>query len=62
MLQKTGDAEEVLITWAIVGAPGSMFWVDWRAVAFNSILVYGALADLLPALIRAYRKYSRPPE
>ena len=59
---KDGDAEEILITSAIVGFPGSMVWVDWRAVAFNAVVVYGTFACLLPALNRAYRKYSRPPE
>ncbi len=60
--EKTGDAEELTATWIVFGFPGWLFGGKWRAIAINAVLVYVALAYLVPALIRSYRKYSRPPE
>jgi hypothetical protein len=60
--EKTGDAEELTATWIVFGFPGWLFGGKWRAIAFNVGLVYCIFAYLIPALIRSYRKYSRPPE
>lgn len=65
LLNATGDAEDITMTWLKLGFPGVFFvsaWHGWGAIALNSVILYALIAYAIPAIVKAYRKHARPPE
>lgn len=65
LVSLTGDGEEITYGWLFLGFPGIYIvhtWNGWGAIVFNAALVYATFAYLIPGFLRAYRKYSRPPD